>query len=148
MIATAETANRLGKYAVENGVGRVYIHNHQQEFRTRYVDNGVLKTAWQIYMERIDARYAAAEIDAFWASDAYDDVTGTAVAALINQFPTKVRLLHIKDGANIAPTPNATGRTSRRPRSPAASPVSRAARTPARARTASRCRRTARPMTG
>ena len=109
VIATAETANRLGKYAVENGVGRVYIHNHQQEFRTRYVDNGVLKTAWQIYMERIDARYAAAEIDAFWASDAYDDVTGTAVAGLINQFPTKVRLLHIKDGANIAPTPNATG---------------------------------------
>ena len=105
VIATAETANRLGKYAVENGVGRVYIHNHQQEFRTRYVDNGVLKTAWQIYMERIDARYAAAEIDAFWASDAYDDVTGTAVAGLINQFPTKVRLLHIKDGANIAPTP-------------------------------------------
>ena len=103
VIATAETANRLGKYAVENGVGRVYIHNHQQEFRTRYVDNGVLKTAWQIYMERIDARYAAAEIDAFWASDAYDDVTGTAVAGLINQFPTKVRLLHIKDGANIAP---------------------------------------------
>ena len=89
VIATAETANRLGKYAVENGVGRVYIHNHQQEFRTRYVDNGVLKTAWQIYMERIDARYAAAEIDVFWASDAYDDVTGTAVAGLINQFPTQ-----------------------------------------------------------
>ena len=37
----------------------------------------MLKTAWQIYMERIDARYAAAEIDVAWASDAYDDVTGT-----------------------------------------------------------------------
>ena len=127
VIATAETANRLGKYAVENGVGRVYIHNHQQEFRTRYVDNGVLKTAWQIYMERIDARYAAAEIDAFWASDAYDDVTGTAVAGLINQFPTKVRLLHIKDGANIAPTPNATGSNIPSTRSPAARPASRPA---------------------
>jgi len=106
VIATAETANRLGKYSVENGVGRIYIHNHQQEFRTRYVDNGVLKTAWQIYMERIDARYAAAEIDTFWSSDAYDDVTGTVTAALINQFPTKVKLLHIKDGANIAPSTN------------------------------------------
>ena len=26
----------------------VYFHNHQQEFRNRYVDNGVRKTAWQI----------------------------------------------------------------------------------------------------
>ncbi len=103
LLQTIETANRLGKYSVENGVGRIYIHNHQQEFRTRYVDNGVLKTAWQIYMERIDARYAAAEIDVAWASDAYDDVTGTQVAALINQFPTKVKLLHIKDAANIVP---------------------------------------------
>jgi hypothetical protein len=103
LLQTIETANRLGKYSVENGVGRIYIHNHQQEFRTRYVDNGVLKTAWQIYMERIDARYAHAEIDVFWASDAYDDVTGTAVAGLINQFPTKVKLLHIKDGVNIKP---------------------------------------------
>ena len=63
----------------------------------------MLKTAWQIYMERIDARYAAAEIDVPWASDAYDDVTGTQVAALINQFPTKVKLLHIKDAANVVP---------------------------------------------
>ena len=66
----------------------------------------MLKTAWQIYMERIDARYAAAEIDVFWSSDAYDDVTGTVTAGLINQFPTKVKLLHIKDGANIAPSTN------------------------------------------
>ena len=103
LLQTIETANRLGKYSVENGVGRIYIHNHQGEFRTRYVDNGVLKTAWQIYMERIDARYAAAEIDTFWSSDAYDDVTGTVTAGLINQFPTKVKLLHIKDGVNIKP---------------------------------------------
>jgi hypothetical protein len=103
LLATIEAANRMGKYSVENGVGRVYIHNHQQEFRTRYVDNGVLKTAWQIYMERIDARYAAAEIDVFWSSDAYDDVSGTQTAALINQFPTKVKMLHVKDGINIAP---------------------------------------------
>jgi hypothetical protein len=106
LLQTIETANRMGKYAVENGVGRIYIHNHQGEFRTRYVDNGVLKTAWQIYMERIDARYAHAEIDVFWASDAYDDVTGTVVAGLINQFPNKVKLLHIKDGVNIAPSTN------------------------------------------
>ena len=61
-----------------------------------------------------------------WASDAYDDVTGTQVAALINQFPTKVKLLHIKDGANIAPAncPRpARARPARvQPRCPNASP--------------------------
>ena len=148
-IATAETANRLGKYAVENGVGRVYIHNHQQEFRTRYVDNGVLKTAWQIYMERIDARYAAAEIDAFWASDAYDDVTGTEVAALINQFPTKVQAAAHQGRRQHRADAERHG--LEHPVEPARlrhSPVSRAARTPARARTASRWPRTARPTTG
>ena len=86
------------------------MHNHQGEFRSRYIDNGVRKTAWQIVMERMDARYGFAEIDAGWSSDAYDDKTGTVVAGLINQFPTKVKMLHIKDVRNVAPaTPPASG---------------------------------------
>src|SRR3954453_14372684 len=109
-LRTAETVSRLGKYSIENGVGPVYWHNHQGEFRSRFIDNGVRKTAWQILMERIDARYGFAEIDAGWASDAYDDKTGTVVAGLINQFPTKVKMLHIKDVRNVAPaTPPASG---------------------------------------
>ena len=109
-LRTAETVTRLGKYSIENGVGPVYWHNHQGEFRSRFIDNGVRKTAWQILMERIDQRYGFAEIDAGWASDAYDDKTGTVVAGLINQFPTKVKLLHIKDVRNVAPaTPPASG---------------------------------------
>ncbi len=88
----------------------MYFHNHQGEFRSRYVDNGVRKTAWQIVMERMDTRYAFAEIDAGWASDAYDDATGTKVAGLINQFPNSVKMLHIKDVRNVAPaTPPASG---------------------------------------
>jgi sugar phosphate isomerase/epimerase len=109
-LRTVEALNRLGKRSVEAGVGPVYFHNHQGEFRNRYVDNGVRKTAWQIVMERIDTRYVFAEIDAFWSSDAYDDVTGTRTAALINQFPNSVKMLHIKDGINVAPaTPPASG---------------------------------------
>ena len=100
---TVETLNRLGKRSVEAGVGQVYFHNHQQEFRNRYVENGVRKTAWQIVMERIDPRYVYAEIDAGWASDAYDDATGTVVAGLINQFPNSVKALHMKDVLNVAP---------------------------------------------
>src|SRR4051794_3114427 len=109
-LKTVEALNRLGKKSVEAGVGMVYFHNHQGEFRSRYVDNGVLKTAWQIVMERMDTRYAAAEIDAGWSSDAYDDATGTKTAALINQFPNSVKMLHIKDVRNVAPaTPPASG---------------------------------------
>jgi len=109
-LRTVEALNRLGKRSVEAGVGPVYFHNHQGEFRSRYVDNGVLKTAWQIVMERMDPRYVVAEIDAGWASDAYDDNTGTVVAGLINQFPNSVKLLHIKDVRNNIPaTPPASG---------------------------------------
>ena len=38
-------------------------------------------------MERTDPRYVTAEIDVFWSSDAFNDVTGTATAALINAVP-------------------------------------------------------------
>jgi sugar phosphate isomerase/epimerase len=101
-LQTASNLNAIGKYSVEQGVGPVYVHNHTGEFDAKYVDNGVLKTAWQIIVERTDPRYVFAELDVFWSSDAHNDVTGTASAALINQFPSRVRMLHIKDGINVA----------------------------------------------
>jgi sugar phosphate isomerase/epimerase len=103
VLRTVEALNRLGKASIEGGVGPVYFHNHQQEFRNRYVDNGVRKTAWQIVMERMDQRYAFAEVDAGWSSDAYDDVTGTVTAGLIDQFPNAVKMLHIKDMNRTVP---------------------------------------------
>jgi sugar phosphate isomerase/epimerase len=115
-LRTAEAWNRLGKEAVESGVGAVYIHNHTGEFDAKYLDNGVMKTAWQILIERTDARYAFAEIDAFWASDAFNDETGAAVAGLINQFPTRVKLLHAKDGIDVATQPSPTNSRGGSPR--------------------------------
>ena len=50
----------------------------------QYVDDGVLKPAIDIVMERTDGRYVVAEIDVKWSSDALDDVTGTLTAAFIN----------------------------------------------------------------
>ncbi|HEY6889169.1 MAG TPA: hypothetical protein VI300_15355, partial [Solirubrobacter sp.] len=112
-LLTAQALNRLGKEAVEAGVGPVYIHNHTGEFDAKYVDNGVLKSAWQILMDRTDARYVQAEVDVFWSSDAFGDVTGEATAALVNANPTRVKMMHIKDGVNIAaqnsPTDTRTG---------------------------------------
>jgi sugar phosphate isomerase/epimerase len=115
-LATAANLNALGKESVEAGVGPVYIHNHTGEFDAKYMDNGVLKWAWQIIMERTDPRYVNAELDVFWSSDAFNDVTGTASAALINNFPTRIRMLHIKDGINVAGQPGPTNSRSGSPR--------------------------------
>ena len=105
-LATAAALNRLGKKSVEAGLGPAYFHNHQQEFTTKYMHNGVLTTAFDILLAESDVRYSAAEIDVFWSSDALNDVTGTQTAALINQWPTRVQMLHIKDGVNIAAAGN------------------------------------------
>ena len=103
-LATVEALNRLGKRSVEAGLGPVYFHNHQEEFQNQYVDDGVLKPAIDIIMERTDARYVVAEIDVKWSSDALNDVTGTQTAAFINKpnYQSRVQLLHIKDGTGIA----------------------------------------------
>ena len=103
-LATVEALNRLGKRSVEAGLGPVYFHNHQEEFKNQYVDDGVLKPAIDIIMERTDPRYVVAEIDVKWSSDALNDVTGTQTAAFINKpaYQARVQLLHIKDGTGIA----------------------------------------------
>jgi sugar phosphate isomerase/epimerase len=115
-LRTAETLNRLGKYSVEAGVGPVYIHNHTGEFDAKYMDNGQLKWAWQILMERTDPRYVFAEVDVFWSSDAFNDITGNETASLIDDFPSRVRMLHIKDGINVAGQPSPTNSRSGSPR--------------------------------
>ena len=81
-------------------MGPVYVHNHTNEFDKKYVDNGVLKYAWDIMIERTDPRYVAFQVDAFWSTDAFDDPSGAATAAFINKYPTRVKLMHVKDGIN------------------------------------------------
>jgi sugar phosphate isomerase/epimerase len=110
-LASAQALNRMGKKAVEAGVGPTYIHNHTDEFDRKYVENGVTKTAYEVIMDNTDPRYVVAELDVFWSSDAHDDVTGEASAAIINKYPTRVQLLHVKDGVNI--TARGTGISSR-----------------------------------
>jgi sugar phosphate isomerase/epimerase len=99
-LATAATLNRLGRRSVEAGVGKVYIHNHTQEFETKYEVNGVIKSAWEILMDNTDPRYVAAELDAGWASDAPIDVP-----ALLNNttYSPRIEMMHVKDLTNTAP---------------------------------------------
>jgi sugar phosphate isomerase/epimerase len=115
-LRSAEALNRMGKKAVEAGVGPVYIHNHTGEFDTKYVDNGTLKYAYDILMERTDPRYVTAELDVFWSSDAFNDVTGTASAAFITKWASRMKQLHMKDGINVAGQPSPTNSRSGSPR--------------------------------
>jgi sugar phosphate isomerase/epimerase len=105
VLATADALNRLGRLSVQNGTGKVYGHNHQQEFRTTYADpvTGEVKTAWQILVENTDPRWVAMELDVLWASDAGQDP-----AALIERYGNRIDLLHMKDGINVAAPANAT----------------------------------------
>ena len=104
-LATAETLNRLGKRSVENGTGKIFGHNHQGEFRTMYPDpeTGEMKSAWQIMVENTDPRYVAFQVDTIWATDG-----GADPAELLRQYPHRIKLLHIKDGINVADPVNAT----------------------------------------
>ena len=115
VLRSAQALNRMGKIAVDAGVGPTYIHNHTEEFDRKYVDDGILKTTYDILMERTDARYVVGELDVFWSSDAFDDLTGTATAAFMGKWGTRIPMLHIKDGIdaderNPDPTSNAPSR--------------------------------------
>jgi sugar phosphate isomerase/epimerase len=99
-LATAETMNRLGERSVKNGTGPIFGHNHDGEFRTRYVDtqgDGTLKSAWQILVENTDPRWVALQLDVGWAT-----IGGEDPVALIEQFGERIELLHVKDVADIA----------------------------------------------
>ena len=111
-LLTAQALNRLGKQAVEAGVGPAYIHNHTSEFDRRYVDDGVEKYAYDILMERTDPRYVVGELDVFWSSDAFNDVTGEASADFIEKHGSRIQMLHIKDGVDIAGQPSPTNSRS------------------------------------
>jgi sugar phosphate isomerase/epimerase len=95
----AQRLNRLGKRSVEAGLGPVYWHNHAAEFTTKFVDNGVLKSAEEIILDRTDPRYVKAQIDIFWAVSGGADVT-----AFVNKYQSRVVSFHVKDGVNPNPS--------------------------------------------
>jgi hypothetical protein len=103
---TAQVLNRLGKRSVEAGLGPAYFHNHQPEWVPRHVDNGVLKSAWEIVMERTDPRWVVAQIDIGWAvcgaaGEPGNRAQGEAeVLRLMNKFPGRVVSFHVKDLVN------------------------------------------------
>jgi sugar phosphate isomerase/epimerase len=107
----AQLLNRLGKRSVEAGLGPAYFHNHQQEFGPRYMDDGVLKSAWEVVMDHTDARWVSAQIDIGWAvcGLAYGNPPDAAgaqseVTRLIAKYQSRIVSFHVKDMVNIRPT--------------------------------------------
>ena len=107
VLATAETLNRLGERSKKNGTGKVFGHNHFAEFTTKYVDtegDGTLKSAWQILVENTDPRWVTFQLDVGWAT-----IAGEDPVALVEQFGDRIRLLHVKDVADVGlPTQHQT----------------------------------------
>ena len=106
-LATAETMNRLGRLSKQNGTGKIFGHNHEAEFTTKYVDtagDGTLKSAWQILVENTDPRWVTFQLDVGWAT-----VAGEDPVALMEEFGKRIRLLHVKDAIVTVPgtRPNA-----------------------------------------
>ena len=78
------------------------MHNHTAEFDASYLDNGVAEDrlgdpdrAHRPALRRLPRSTP------FWASDAFNDATGAATAAFINKYPTRIKLMHVKDGINV-----------------------------------------------
>jgi hypothetical protein len=106
-LATAAQLNKLGKRSVQAGVGPAYFHNHNSEFSTRFTDDGVLKSAWEIVMDHTDPRYVAGQIDIGWAvcgASGHAVPSDPAVGAdyvnrMIQKFGNRVISFHVKDMA-------------------------------------------------
>ena len=98
VLATAQTLNQLGQASVENGTGKIFGHNHAAEFFTKYMDDGVLKSAWQILVENTDPRYVTFQLDVGWAT-----IAGEDAVALVEEFGDRIELLHVKDAIVTTP---------------------------------------------
>jgi sugar phosphate isomerase/epimerase len=103
VLDTADTLNKLGARSVRNRTGKVFGHNHEQEFTTRFVNpaTGEAKTVWELLVEHTNPRYVTFQLDVLWADDAGADPVG-----LLRRHGDRISLLHVKDGVGVdAPDP-------------------------------------------
>lgn len=84
--AAAELYNQFGEKCRSAGI-RYGYHTHSQEFA---VYDGV--TAFDILVQNTDPGLCCFEVDLFWAA-----VAGVDPVKLIEQYPGRVKLLHIKE---------------------------------------------------
>ena len=115
-LRTAEQLNKLGKRSVEAGPRPGVLPQPRGRVRRdlRFMDNGVLKSGWEIVMERTDPRWVVAQIDIGWAVcggsghvTPSDPAVGVAyVQRMIDKFGPRVISFHVKDMAADGIRPN------------------------------------------
>jgi sugar phosphate isomerase/epimerase len=84
--AAADLYNQFGEKCKSAGI-RYGYHTHSQEFA---IYDGV--TAFDILVQNTDPELCCFEVDLFWAA-----VAGVDPVKLIEQYPGRVKLLHIKE---------------------------------------------------
>lgn len=84
----AEYFNKVGKLAKEYGLTLGY-HNHSHEF-TKLSDSDQLM--WEYLVENTDPDLVCFELDVYWATKG-----GQSPVALLQKYPKRIKLLHIKD---------------------------------------------------
>lgn len=94
-VAVAEALNELGERSVKNGTGKVFGHNHQQEFLTQVTnpETGEVISAWEVIAQNIDPRWVTLQLDIYWAM-----VGGADPVALLEEYGNLIELVHVKDG--------------------------------------------------
>ncbi len=85
----ASVFNQAGKVFAENGLTFCY-HPHGYEFRPH--DSGTL---FDYLMKNTDPKYVSFEMDVFWVKH-----PGQDPVALLNKYPGRFKLMHLKDRAN------------------------------------------------
>ncbi|MEE6283269.1 DUF1349 domain-containing protein, partial [Georgenia sp. MJ170] len=95
-LATAETMDRLGQRSVEAGVGKLFGHNHAGEFTTTYTHEGEVLSAWEILVKETNPEFVTFQVDVAWAEHG-----GFDVAELLEEYGSRIELLHIKDATGL-----------------------------------------------
>lgn len=101
---SAEIANQLGEQAAQHGLVYAY-HNHNVEFK-KFGDT----TAFETLMNSTDPAKVKFEMDCGWVSAA-----GYSPVTLLQKYPERIRMLHIKAFEAAPPNLNLVGPDAPKP---------------------------------
>ena len=93
--------NQWGEAFAKEGITFTY-HNHGYEFRP--IAEGAEKTFLDVLMERTNPKFVSFEMDVFWVVH-----PGADPVKLLEKYPGRWQLMHLKDIAKGAPTGVYTG---------------------------------------
>lgn len=96
--AGADLWNQMGEKAVAAGLGPIYAHNHTGEFA--FLNDDPTRRVYDLLWDEYDPRYAAFQMDIYWAYAAAWQHRSTNLDPLeyIRRDPRRFQRFHLKDG--------------------------------------------------